>query len=118
MIEAVLSRTNDPDQPLASWAKEGAPMGIAQEIQPGNVFPTQQPGNTLTEDELAAGIHERKQGNHPSFQDYHNEAELPGIKLIEEHLNNGFGLLFKDQASAEHGLARNVSPHLSGTSPK
>lgn len=39
MISAWTSKTNDPDDEVARWVKEGTPLGINKQIRTRGVFP-------------------------------------------------------------------------------
>ena len=62
----------------------------------------------MTLDDLVA--QENYAGNHGSFSELHGEDTAPGVQLVEEHLNKGFGFLFKDQKDAEAFLGKKCHP--------
>ena len=43
----------------------------------------------------------REPGNHPSFNEGYDDPLAPGHKLMKEHIDDGFGLLFKNRRLAE-----------------
>ena len=49
-------------------------------------------------------------GNHASFEELHGEEGPPAAKLVEEHLNNNFGLLFETRVAAEDYLKKKTFP--------
>ena len=82
--------------------------GIQHEIEPGGWFPTQADGADLSVDEVADMACYK--GNHPSFQDTHGEGLSPAIRLVEEHVNKGFGMLFASREDAEAFLNAQCHP--------
>ena len=62
----------------------------------------------MTLDDLVA--QENYAGNHGSFSERHGEDTAPGVQLVEEHLNKGFGFLFRDQQEAEAFLGQKCHP--------
>jgi hypothetical protein len=96
---------------MSIWASgfEKAPhMGLAKPIERGGLFPTTVPSPMLTLDELSTL--DVIKSNHPSFNDLHGEDEPPGVALLEDQLNKGFALLFKDKAAAEVHLGDSTHP--------
>ena len=83
-------------------------MGIPEDIPTGGWFPQQEGGADMTLDDLVA--QENYSGNHGSFSELHGEDTAPGVQLVQEHLNKGFGLLFKDQQEAETFLGKKCHP--------
>ena len=83
-------------------------MGLAREIERSGLFPTTVPSPALTLDELSALDFIKT--NHPSFNDLHGEGEPPGVALLEDQLNKGFALLFKDKSAAEVYLGDTTRP--------
>ena len=53
---------------------------------------------------------ERPPGNHASFDERFGQEVAPAIDLMQEHLDNGFGVLFKDREMAERILGSKVVP--------
>jgi hypothetical protein len=83
-------------------------MGLSVPITPGGLFPLQDDTPEMTMDDLAhAQIVQR---NHPSFLDTHGLAVSPGLELLTEQVNEGFGMLFEDQAAAERYLGGRAHP--------
>jgi hypothetical protein len=83
-------------------------MGLSAPITPGGLFPLQDDTPEMTMDDLAHS--QIVQRNHPSFLDTHGMAVSPGLELLAEQVNEGFGMLFKDQAAAEHFLGGKTHP--------
>ena len=85
-------------------------MGIRESITPGSgMFPlllssaTSSPEQVLAKDPVQ---------NHKSFRDKGIFEDPPGQAVVEGHMNQGFGLLFKDRASAEEFVG---GAHCGGT---
>ena len=116
LVEAVQRETDDPDMSLAVWLRDGAPMGITQDIEAGNRFPKGKDEAGLTVDDLMAL--ERCSRNHPSFEVLHGETRPPGYPLLEKYLDSGFGRLFADLPSAKAFHGADVSLRLWGTLPR
>ena len=108
LIQELIKRGKDSDKPLGVWAEHGAPMGISEEIENGGWFPEVEPTSDLTIDELTALDYAK--GNHPSFEELHGEDTPPAAKLVEEHLNSNFGLLFKSRKEAEAHMKGKCCP--------
>ena len=83
-------------------------MGLACDIAPGGLFPLVPPSAELTLEELSAV--EKCLGNHPSFNELHGQERAPGVELLQDHLNAGYGRLFTDVESAERALGVQVFP--------
>jgi hypothetical protein len=83
-------------------------MGLSRDIEKSGLFPEQIGNPELDFDELASKATVRP--NHPSFSELHGEAVAPGIKLLEDQLNYGFGLLFADREAAASYLGADVHP--------
>ena len=49
-------------------------------------------------------------GNHPSFREQSANGTTAGVEVISEHLEAGFGLLFRDLEAAEQHLQCRVTP--------
>ena len=108
LVNALQAKALDPDRCLAEWLKDGAPMGISEEIRPGGHFPRTEPDAAMTVatlDKLPA----RKE-NHPSWEELHGHARPPAYDLIQEQVESGFALLFENQAAAESALGARVHP--------
>ena len=69
LIQELITRGKDSDTPLGVWAEHGAPMGIAEVIEHGGIFPEVEPTSDLTIGELTALDYMK--GNHPSFGKLH-----------------------------------------------
>ena len=107
-MKAVQDRAGDPDQHLARWLREGAPMGIRRPIEPScGFFPKAPVEPTVDPDDVfSMDFH----GNHPSFRFSDTGETPPGHELIEDHLNKGFGLLFASREDAETFLQSPIAP--------
>ena len=108
IIKAVQQACDDPDVVLPVWLADGAPMGLTCPIEPGGLFPTTSDDSELALDELAA--QERWTRNHPSFVEPFGRDRPPGLDLLEEYLEDGFGELFKDAAAASDHFQVQVHP--------
>ena len=100
-MREVVRQANDPDLEIADWLRDGAPMGIAQDIVPGRLQALVDEASTAlaTEmQELASWEH-----NHASF-DFEEDPMRPALGLLQEHVDNGFATLYRDQAHAEQHL--------------
>ena len=108
LVDALQKKAHDPDRCLPTWLNSGAPMGISEDIQPGGHFPRVESDAVMsveTLDKLPA-----KTENHPSWEELHGHDRPPAFDLIQEQVESGFALLFKDQASAEAALGAKVHP--------
>ena len=118
LVREVQRRARDPDVHVAKWLKEGAPMGLSATIEPGGLFPLQsgEPENTMQDLEVSSV----REGNHPSFRELHGQETSPGMTLVQEHVDNGFGLLLRDKKHAEAVCGARVFPAPLGniTKPK
>ena len=81
--------------------------GFAKTILPGKLFPETVAERELTPDEVFA---HRCVGNHPSFLAVGADGRPRGEQTIKEHLDSGFGLLFKTLEDAEWYLGSSVTP--------
>jgi len=88
-------------------------MGVKVSIPSSNgIFPAIAPDATLSPDEV---FEQSFAGNHPSFRDAApGSHDLPGLDVVTEHLNKGFGLLFADRAAAERHLRSPIALALLG----
>ena len=43
LVRALQVATDDPDEALHTWLRDGAPMGVTKVIEPGGLFPTWSP---------------------------------------------------------------------------
>ena len=102
-----MSRAEDPDLVVTSWLAGGAPCGISMPIPAGGLFSLRPVLPELTVAELEQkGVFDH---NHPSF-DKSDEDGVPGIRLIEEHIEAGFGRLFTSRVEAEAWLGGKAFP--------
>ena len=108
VVKAIQQACSDPDVHLATWLRDGAPMGLSRPIEPSGLFPAEHKVPIVTLDELAAM--EVMRTNHPSFADHHGESKSPGVALLEDQVNKGFALLFSDQPAAEAFLGGKAHP--------
>ena len=116
LVEAVQARTGDPDKHIASWLRDGAPMGITKEIAPGMLFPQVDAEAAITVEQL--NLLDRVARNHPSFGIPYEGERPPGEELVEGYVQKGFGKLYAtaDEASAKYG--QDVHPAPMGTVSK
>ena len=116
LVREIQRRARDPDVHVAKWLKEGAPMGLSATIDPGGLFPLQhgEPENTLQDLEVSSV----REGNHPSFREMHGQETSPGLTLVQEHVDNGFGLLLRDKKHAEELCGARVFPAPLGNTTK
>jgi hypothetical protein len=108
LVGKIQDLAKDPDKALRSWLEHGAPMGLAAPIQPGGLFPAQSGEAELTLDDLADAQAIKR--NRPSFSERHGQERAPGLDLLAEQVNEGFGLLFADKAAAERFLGGQSHP--------
>ena len=113
IIEEVGRRAEDPDVHLATWLKDGAPMGLAEPIAPGGLFPEQKEAPDIEMEELAAST--RWDRNHPSFSEDFGRERPPGLDLLEEYLEEGFAELYENVEVAEQALGAKLHPAPLGT---
>ena len=83
-------------------------MGLARDIEVGGHFPLLHEEAYISLDEL--GSLSRCGANHPSFDDLKGEDVSPAIALMSEHVDDGFGRLFKDKAAADSFLGEVSHP--------
>ena len=116
LVSRIQSLSGDKDVSIQSWLKDGPPMGIRQHISSGcGSFPAlESPASISPKDVLA----QEERPNHKSLQDLAGEKTPPGHRVIEEHMNRGFGLLFADRASAERFLESEFATAPLGTVSK
>ena len=81
LVEAARVRTADPDQPLSEWLRDGVPMGLAEPIPEGGLFPTVDDTPEISLEDLEREA--RCSKNHPSFDILHGLTAPPGVGLIE-----------------------------------
>ena len=108
VAEALREATGDPDVALIRWLRDGAPMGLAKDIEVGGHFPKVDLDAELSVAEL--DLREPCLENHPSFMKKRGDEDPPGIALLEEQVNAGFAYLFKDMAQAMEVLGDKVHP--------
>ena len=108
LVKCIQKAAGDPDTHIASWLRDGCPSGLALPIPPGNLLPLRDKTAEISLDELAA--QDRITDNHPSFKELHGEDQAPGLALVEEQLDEGFGRLFASQADAEIYLGAKAFP--------
>ena len=112
LMQKLIALGKDPDTAVGVWAEVGAPMGISEEIESGGWFPATESSADLTIEELTVLDYSKK--NHSSFNEKHGEASPPAEKLVQDHVNNSFGILFKDRAAAERYMGSKMLPCPSG----
>ena len=108
IIRAIQRRCADPDAPLSTWLEHGAPMGLECPIESGGLFPKTAGDPELDSEQLAS--QERWTHSHPSFEEQFGLERPPGVGLLEEHLEEGFGELFSDTAAASEHFGVDVHP--------
>lgn len=109
-VRAVQQLCGDPDEALPTWLELGATLGLLQTIQAGGLFPPTGDDTRLSLEELdASAIWPR---NHPSFDARFDDGPPPGLKLMGEYVDSGFGELFENlDAAADHfGVRPRPSP--------
>ena len=90
-------------------------MGIRKPIESGGLFPPfLSPASMPPEAVLAL----KAVPNHQSFRDLQSCARPPGHDVIEQHVNQKFGLLFRSKAEAEAYLGSASTPAPLGTVSK
>jgi len=107
LVGRVQDLCNDPDRHLREWLEHGAPMGIRKDIEVGHLFPETAATAAL---EPEAVFDHVKLGNHPSFRHGAADGGASGADVIAEHLNAGFGWLFRDLAAAEKHMQTRITP--------
>ena len=111
VLEGLIKKSGDSDIELPRWAKDGAPMGIDETIAPGGHFPLQDPKDDMTMEDLMQFEAENKTtSNHGSFSELHGQDIAPGVELVGQHLEQGFGLLFKTREDTEEWLGKSAFP--------
>jgi len=102
LIEAVQRKSRDSDTAIVEWITHGAPMGVTKKIAygQGGFLRQEVPASMSIEDVRAQPI----VANHASFEAPPDFEEPPGYEVIQDHLNAGFGLLFRDRKAAEDYL--------------
>ena len=91
-------------------------MGLARGIEPGGLFPRVVDDPQTSLDDLEAA--ERWQRNHPSFDGLYDEASPPGVDLIRQYVDAGFGELYLDVPSVAAALGCRPHPAPLGTIAK
>ena len=107
LVGRIQDLCGDPDMPLRSWLRDGAPMGLRVPIVPGGLFPLVEPDPVMTPDQVFDHV---RLGNHPSFLAPGPDGQPTGLQTITDHLNAGFGFLFADLGAAERYLGSSVTP--------
>ena len=113
LFEALLGRLSDPDLPLVSWLRDGAPFGIYRSIQPGGWFPAAADSYNGAEGE-ADDVYK----NHPSFWITQGIEDPPGLAWIKDQVEAGRVRLFTNRSTAEHWLGQKSWPAPLGTISK
>ena len=108
LVRAVQRQSEDPDEAVADWLLEGAPMGIRREVRPGGLFPAAVSEASLDPAELLERAVDL--GNHPSFYERHGQVRPPGVEKVQGLVDQGFGILFEDRAAAESYFSAPVFP--------
>ena len=102
IVQAVQKASGDPDIPLGSWLKDGAPQGIVKSITPGGLFPLcHSPAEASSLEGLMWG-----KGNHPSFNVVREEGQpSPGVKILRDYFKSGYAHRYTsvEAATAIHG---------------
>jgi len=107
LVKEVQRWSQDPDTAICDWLSSGAPMGVTAPIAPGNgAFPLQEAAASLTPQEV---LREEVVGNHASFEAPVGFDSPPGYDIVTDHVNSGFGMLFKDRRAAEEHLQSAVA---------
>ena len=101
IVHRIQRAAGDPDEEVARWLRDGAPMGILREIQPCGLLPLKRSPAEATPQSVL--LRSRKR-NHASFRELHGEERAPGLKVLEDHVMKGFGVLFTDRDAAEDWL--------------
>jgi len=82
-------------------------MGVRVRIDSSNgIFPPTSPVAEISPEEV---LEHNFFGNHPSFKGVAGE-DAPGTDVVQGHLDQGFGLLFRDRQHAEQHLASPIAP--------
>ena len=87
---------------------EGAPIGIAEEIEPGGLLPKVSMHEGLDEEDLDEVPPCTK--NHGSFDKLYGSDQPPGLDILQAHLNKGHALLFESLEQAEAFLGAPARP--------
>ena len=86
-------------------------MDIDDIIAPGGHFPLQDPKDDMTmEDLMQFEAENRTTSKHGSFSELHGQDIAPGVELVGQHLEQGFGLLFETREDAEKWLGKSSFP--------
>jgi hypothetical protein len=83
-------------------------MGLADDIEAGNLFPTCDETAELSMEALDHA--ERWHRNHPSFEHGNDSPTAPGTQLLQEYLDKGFCRLFSDAEAASSAVGGSVHP--------
>ena len=108
LVQAIQEATKDCDRILPTWLREGAPMGLTKEIQPGGHFP-----EAVAESSLSVAVLDKippRTENHPSWNEHYEHDEPPSYDLLREQVEAGFAILFESREAAEELLGGRVHP--------
>ena len=70
-----LAQAGDPDAHLATWLRQGAPLGVLHPVEPAGIFPPA-PGPTATPEQLAALVSDLR-----DWSNYRSAEEDPEVAL-------------------------------------
>ena len=99
LVRQIQSLTGDRDTYVADWLEHGPPLGVRVPIPAGHgVYPLLGSPAEIAPTEVC-GIEPIE--NHKGFREPGAFEAPPGHALVTEHLDKGFGILFKDRAAAE-----------------
>ena len=116
LVAAIQKMSEDPDEELPTWLRDGAPMGLRRPLRAGGgIFPPKVSAKTLDPDEV---LRRPPMGNHPSFKDRQGCSEPPGHTVVQTHVDSGFALIFRTRADAEVYLDSRVVSAPLGTISK
>ena len=94
-------------------------MGVDSSIPLGGLFPERKCQNDMTVDDMVAFDSEHGQeSNHSSFDMLHDQEASPGVSLVREHVERGFGIVLEDKEAAEAWLGCGVFPAPLGIFPR
>ena len=105
LVREVLTRAEDPDHFIASWLKDGFPVGIRLPITPSGLLPPRSEERSLSAEALEDLATWDK--NHASFNTQ-EDSRLPAHDLLRELVNAGHALLFENLPEAEDWLGSRV----------
>eukprot|EP00971_Amphidinium_carterae_P334202 6469348-Amphidinium_carterae.1 len=87
VVAAFSALSRDPDSVLLDWLQVGCPVGVAQEIQVGNIFPITEKEPEIEEVEHKVSVH-TPEGNYKSVEE---EPMLAGEE-IDRLIEKGFAI--------------------------